>query len=77
MVRDRLKAKLDSLISMRNYPETEPFVKMIEKAMPGSRFANTLRAEWEKNKPPEKSDIQAIEEMIGTFKHAINVHWRQ
>ena len=71
MVRARLKAKLDSLISVRNYPEAESFVNMIEKAMPGSRFANTLRAEWEKNKPPEKSDILVIEEMIGSFKQAL------
>ena len=39
--------------------------------MPGSHFANTLRAEWEKSKPPEKPDILVIEEMIGSFKIAL------
>ncbi|VAX06618.1 Serine/threonine protein kinase [hydrothermal vent metagenome] len=71
MIRVRLKVKFDSLMKAHSYPEAESLVKMIERAMPGSRFAKTIRADWEKSKPPEKSDIQAIEEMIGSFKQVL------
>ncbi len=70
MIKVRLKAKFDSLMKAHSYPEAESLVKMIEKVMPGSRFAKTIRADWEKSKLPKKSDIQAIEEMIGSFKQA-------
>ncbi|VAW97892.1 Serine/threonine protein kinase [hydrothermal vent metagenome] len=71
VVKKKLKIKFDGLVKTHNFPESESLVKMIEKVMPGSRFANTMRAEWAENKPPEKSDIQVIEEMIGSFKQAL------
>ncbi|MCF6211637.1 MAG: protein kinase [Gammaproteobacteria bacterium] len=71
IVKLKLKNQFDALMKTHNYPKAKSLVKMIEKAMPESHFANSLRAEWEKNKPPEKSDIQVIEEMIGRFKQAL------
>ncbi len=73
-VKAQLQFKFHQLMTAKDYTAAEAHVKTIEKALPGSRFAKNMRAEWEKNKPPEKSNIQIVEEMIGSFKENLEGH---
>jgi len=69
-VRGKLEAELDEHLKKKNFSKAELFVKTIETSFPGSTFARSMRAKWDKNKLASKSDVQIIEEMIGNFKQA-------
>jgi len=70
-VKVRLKARFDGYLKLQKYSAAESLVKAVEKAMPRSSFARTMRTEWEKNNPSIKSGIQIVEEMMGVFKQAL------
>lgn len=75
-VKTRLKIELDGYWENREYSQAESLLASIEKSLPGSAFAKSIRAQWNDKSPAPESEIQTIERMIGHFKQAFDSHNR-
>ncbi len=75
-VKTRLKIELDGYLENREYSQAESLLASIEKNLPGSTFAKSVRAEWNNKSPVPESEIQTIERVIGHFKQAFESHNR-
>lgn len=71
LVKAKLNVQLDGYIKTQNSVKAESLVKTVEKTMPRTRFAKSMRDKWEQSRKVEKPDMQIVEEMIGSFKKAV------
>lgn len=63
-----LKSVFEKHLSATDFTSAESVMRDIEKAMPGSTFARSTRAEWERNKPASRSDVEIFSDLLGKFK---------
>jgi serine/threonine protein kinase/tetratricopeptide (TPR) repeat protein len=63
-----LKSLFEKHLLAANFSSAESVMRKIEKAMPSSRLARDIRAEWERSKPASRPDMEVISEIIGKFK---------